>query len=281
MIKANYHTHSTFCDGKDTIPVMVENAVTKGFDHLGFSAHAPLLKRMYDFLIREDEIPIYIKEIEEVQQKYHEITLLKGLECDFIPEENKPFQFFKISHKLDFLIGGVHLVKPPHIEELWFIDGPDRQTFDDGLSLFFGGNIEKAVTQFWEQTFEMIETESFDIIAHLDKVKMHNQRRFFTEKENWYLKLVNHALELIQQKNLILEINSRGIYKGRCPDFYPSDYILQQAARKKIPCVISADAHKGDDLGQLYQESIDKLKSFGIMELVVFGNKEWEYNPMD
>ena len=280
MIKANYHTHSTFCDGSDSIAVIVEKAIEKGFNHLGFSAHAPLLKREYDFLIREEDISLYVKEIEEAQQKYPEITLLKGLESDFIPEENKSFQFFKTLHRLDFIIGGVHLVKPPHIDELWFIDGPERQIFDDGFFLFFNGNAEKAVTQFWEQTFEMIETESFDIIAHLDKIKMHNQGRFFTEKEGWYFKLVDHAIELIKQKNLILEINSRGIYKGRCPDLYPSDYILQQAAKKGIPCVISADAHKGDDLGQFYQESIDKLKNFGIVELVVFNNGEWKYDAI-
>ena len=281
MIKANYHTLSTFCDGADTIAAMVESAVSKEFDHLGFSAHAPLLKRMYDFLIAEDEIPLYVKEIEETQQKHPEITLWKGLECDFIPEGNKPFQYFKKQYELDFIIGGIHLVKPPHIEELWFIDGPNRQIFDDGLSLFFSGDIKKAVTQFWEQTFEMIETESFDMIAHLDKVKMHNQKRFFTEEEDWYLQLVNHALALVKQKNLILEINSRGIYKGRCPDFYPSDYILQQAAKKGIPCVISADAHKKDDIGQLYQESIDKLKSFGITELMVLCDNGWEYNAIN
>ena len=281
MIKANYHTHSTFCDGVDTIAVMVEKAVEKGFNQLGFSAHAPLSRNRYSFLIREEDIPLYLKEIEETQQKHPKITVLKGLENDFIPEESKPSQFFKTTYHLDFIIGGVHLIKPPHIDELWFIDGPERQTFDDGLSLLFNGNIKKAVTQFWEQTFEMIETESFDIIAHLDKVKMHNQKRFFTEKEDWYLKLVNHALMLIKQKNLILEINSRGIYKGRCPDFYPSDYILQQAAKKEIPCVISADAHKGDDLGQLYQESIDRLKNFGIMELAVFNNGEWKYDAMN
>jgi len=280
MIKANYHTHSIFCDGIDTIFVMVEKAIEKGFNQLGFSSHAPVLGRMYEFLILEKEIPLYIKEIEEAQQKYPEITILKGLENDFIPDNSKPFQNFKTQYGLDFIIGGVHLVKPPHIEELWFIDGPEQQTFDDGLFLFFDGNIKKAVTQFWEQTFEMIETETFDIIAHLDKVKMHNQKRFFTENEDWYLKLVNHALELIKQKSLILEINSRGIYKGRCPDFYPSDYILQQAAKKAIPCVISADAHKGDDLGQLYQESIDKLKSFGIMELMIFSKGEWVSNKI-
>jgi len=280
MIKANYHSHSTFCDGTDTIAVMVEKAIEKKFDQLGFSAHAPLLGRTYSFLIQEDKIHHYVKEIDKNQRKHPEIVLLKGLECDFVPKENKPFQYFKTFYNLDFIIGGVHLVKPPHTEKLWFIDGPVRQTFDDGLFLFFDGNTKKAVTQFWEQTFEMIETESFDIIAHLDKVKMHNQKRFFTEEEDWYLKLVNHALALIKRKKLILEINSRGIYRGCCSDFYPSDYILQQAGKKNISCVISADAHKGDELGLFYQESIDKLKKIGIKKLVFFENREWRLDPL-
>ncbi len=277
--KTNYHTHSVYCDGADTIEVMTEHAFRNGFDQLGFSSHAPLL-RMYDFLISEEEIPSYIQDIEKVQQKYPAIQLWKGLENDFVPGWNRPFQHFKTTYRLDFIIGGVHLVKPPHIEEFWFIDGPNRQTFDDGLSLFFNGNIERAVTQFWEQTFAMIETEKFDIIAHLDKIKMHNQKRFFTENEKWYLKLVDHAIDLIKQKDLIMEINSRGIYKGRCPDFYPSDYILRQAAKKEIPCVISADAHKGTDLGQLYQESLEKLKNLGIKELAALTSKGWSYEVL-
>ena len=39
MIKANYHTHTTFCDGKDTAEDIVKYAVSLGMTHLGFSGH--------------------------------------------------------------------------------------------------------------------------------------------------------------------------------------------------------------------------------------------------
>ena len=39
MLKTNYHTHSTFCDGKDTPEEMVKTAIEKGFDVIGFSGH--------------------------------------------------------------------------------------------------------------------------------------------------------------------------------------------------------------------------------------------------
>jgi histidinol-phosphatase (PHP family) len=176
---------------------------------------------------------------------------------------------------LDYIIGGVHLVKVPASNEIWFIDGPKRETYDHGIAHFFNHNIKKAVTCFWEQTFEMIENQQFDIIAHFDKIKMHNQGRFFTENEDWYIQLVNHAIELIIKKNLIVEINSRGIYRMRCKNFYPSDYILEKLAKAHVPMIISSDAHKAEELPLYYEEAKIKLRSFGIETLFVLENKKW------
>ena len=36
MIKSNFHTHSTFCDGKNTPEEMVEVAIEKKIDIWGF-----------------------------------------------------------------------------------------------------------------------------------------------------------------------------------------------------------------------------------------------------
>ena len=40
MILQNLHTHSTYCDGKNTISEMVDTAVKKGFSSIGFSSHS-------------------------------------------------------------------------------------------------------------------------------------------------------------------------------------------------------------------------------------------------
>ena len=39
MIRANFHTHSTFCDGRNTPQQMVDRALELGFVALGFSGH--------------------------------------------------------------------------------------------------------------------------------------------------------------------------------------------------------------------------------------------------
>ena len=37
----NYHTHTTFCDGKSTPEEIVLEAIRLGMDTIGFSGHAP------------------------------------------------------------------------------------------------------------------------------------------------------------------------------------------------------------------------------------------------
>lgn len=274
-MKNNFHTHCTYCDGKEPIENFVKKAVELGYDELGFSSHAPVPFEN-NFGIQEEEIPTYLKEIDSFRLQFPQLQLFAGLECDFIPGMTKDFSSYREHFNLDYVIGGVHLVCPENANELWFIDGSKREVYDDGLRQFFDMNVKKAVTRFWEQTFEMIETQSFDVLAHFDKIKMHNQNRYFTEDESWYQQLADHCVELIRRKQLIVEINTRGIYKGRCPDFYPSDYLLRQIAKHQLPMVISTDAHKSEELPMGYEEAMEHLKLFGIKYLMYIKNKQWE-----
>jgi histidinol-phosphatase (PHP family) len=278
-MKCNYHTHTHFCDGKENMRFFVEKAIELQFDHLGFSPHAPI-SNQYDFTLTQDEIPLYLNEVELYQKQYPQIKIFKGMECDFIQGVTQDFSYYKNNYHLDYIIGGVHLVNVPHSNDIWFIDGPKRAIYDEGIARFFNHDIKKAVTCFWEQTYQMIETQKFDIIAHLDKIKMHNQNRFFKEDEPWYIKLVDHAIELIIKKNLIVEINSRGMYRLRCDSFYPSDYILKKLAQEQTPVIISSDAHRAEELPLYYEEAKAKLRSFGFVSLSVFENKTWKLVKM-
>ena len=274
-LRTNYHTHSTYCDGKEPLSRFVETACSLGYDQLGFSSHSPVPFEN-DFGIHEENIPLYTSEIDNLQQQHPDIQLFKGLECDFIPGMTQPFSYYQKKYHLDYVIGGIHLVRAPNSNSIWFIDGPKREIYDQGLIRLFDGNIRKAVTQFWEQTFEMIETQHFDIIAHFDKIKMHNQDRYFTEDEPWYIQLVDHCIELIHRQHLIVEINTRGIYKGRCPDYYPSDYALRQISERDIPMVVSTDAHLSEELPLGADAAIHHIKPFGINHLMYINHQQWE-----
>ena len=75
--KVNFHTHSTFCDGKNTAEEMVIAALEKGFDALGFSGHCihPLNPEFYKpfddiWHMPSADISTYTKEIRRLQAEY-------------------------------------------------------------------------------------------------------------------------------------------------------------------------------------------------------------------
>jgi len=275
-MKCNYHTHSTYCDGKEPMEKFAAKAEELSFIHLGFSSHAPVDFRN-DFAIKEEQLPAYIAEIEEIQKKYPKISFFKALECDFIPEISTPFAYFKEKYQLHYIIGGVHLVGKATMSDLWFIDGSKQKVYDDGLEKLYNNNIRKAVTDFWEQTFEMIETEKFDIVAHLDKIKMHNQDRFFKEDEKWYRQLVMQTLDVIKPDGPIVELNVRGLYKKRINSSFPEIWIVKECKKRNIKMTVSSDAHMPSEISTLLAEGINILKYCGydkIYYLTKLGIKE-------
>ena len=74
MIKSNCHTHTTFCDGKNSAEEMTLAAIEKGFVTLGFSGHSPMYYEA-DWTMPKEKVSEYIKDIRRVKEKYADIIL--------------------------------------------------------------------------------------------------------------------------------------------------------------------------------------------------------------
>ena len=278
MINYNFHQHSLFSDGKAAPEEYVEQAVSLRFSSLGFSEHSPL---PFDtpFSLKKENINSYIDEIDRIKEKYSgDIKIYRALEIDFITGISENFEELKKVCKTDYAIGGVHLVRPENSgsEEIWFIDGPDRNIYDAGIENYFDGDIKKAVKTYFRQLNTMIDTQSFDVVAHFDKIKMHNQNRFFTESENWYVKLIDETLDLIKEKDLIVEVNTRGLYKKRSDSLFPDGDTLKKAINLDIPLIISSDAHKPEELNYYFDYAVEKLLGYGCNKVMYFNGNGWE-----
>ncbi len=267
----NLHTHSNFSDGKAGAEDVVIEAINQGLKVLGFSDHSPVPFEN-NFAIKKDEVHNYISTIKSLKEKYQDkIDIYCSMEMDFIPGIVKDFKKTKEELGLDYMIGSVHLVGND-IERLWFIDGSKVETYDEGLNNYFDGDIKKGVKTFFYQYNEMIETEEFDIVGHFDKIKMHNRNRYFLEDDKWYRDLLMETLTLIKEKSLIVEVNTRGIYKKRSSDFYPSTWTLPIMREMNIPVVISSDAHLPNELTLCFEEAEKALKAAGYRETMCFKN---------
>jgi len=288
MQNFNLHTHSVYSDGKSQPREIVEEAVRQGLTTLGFSEHSPL---PFDntFSVKSADMPSYMAEIAQLKEDFKDkIDIYCALEADYLTGVSEPFAVTKEKYHLDYLIGGVHLVVDPALrpfdrlraqgplaEQIWFIDGPKWEVYDEGLQKFFNGDIRRAVRRFYEQTNEMIEREPFDIIAHFDKIKMHNRERYFHEDEPWYRALAFETLDLIREKGLVMEVNVRGLYKKRYNGFYPSPWLMEEACKMGIPAIISADAHHFSELTLEFAAAEEALKQAGYRNVVNFKDGRW------
>lgn len=272
---SNFHTHSTFCDGAAEPQVVVESAINNGMQAIGFSSHAPVPFETAWAIKSTKELQRYAETIKNLKQNYSDkIEIYLGLECDYIPGITEDFANLKKWYNLDYIIGSVHLVKESVFEKIWFIDGP-IEGYEKGLKEIFESNALKAVTAFFHQTNEMIISQKPDIIGHLDKVRMYNKKRFFTEEEKWYKDLVLETLENIKKFNCIVEINTRGIYKKRTETPFPDHWIIRKCKELSIPVTISSDAHLPQELTYVFEETATFLKDVGYKEIAIIKQGTW------
>lgn len=276
MILSNFHTHTNYSDGKENAIEYCKKAIELGFHSLGFSDHAPV-PFPNSYSIQDGELQNYFDEVNDLRKQFEEqLNIYLSLEADYIPNASHSFDFFREESQLDYIIGSVHLVNNSENDRLWFIDGGDREVWKKGLQEIFGGDIKKAVRAFYEQTMEMIETQTPEVIGHLDKIKMHNKSEFFNEKDLWYQDLIHETLGLIKKHDSVLEINTRGIYKGRCKELFPTPDIILKAQKMGIPLMLSSDAHHPDEIDGAFPQAIGILKEIGIGELVEFTKQGWK-----
>lgn len=77
----NLHTHSVYCDGKNTLEEMCERATELSFDSIGFSRHANMF---YDSpFVKPHLIPEYLEKSKELKEKYEgRLEIFCGAEFD-------------------------------------------------------------------------------------------------------------------------------------------------------------------------------------------------------
>jgi histidinol-phosphatase (PHP family) len=260
------HNHSTYCDGKNSPAEMLQDAIKQSLTHFGLSGHAPVPFETEWSIKNIDVAREYITEIEKGIIEYPDLKIYKGLEADYIPGKSYSFDYFREELKLNYIIGSVHLVR--NNSGIWFIDGP-IEGYDRGLKKHYDKNFMAAMSQYYQQQMEMLEKENFEILAHCDKVLMHNNKRYVNESDDAHLQLLKDTLKMASEKDVWVEINTRGLYKGLHQDFYPGTYIFSFIKKEKIKIIKSADGHATDQIIKGFSELDKAISEFGIEDLVV------------
>lgn len=272
-----FHTHSTFCDGKASVEDVCKSAIRNDLSAVGFSSHAPV-PISTSWAMPFSELDAYITEIERCKDVFKgQLEVYRALEADFIGDgKSIPFAELRKLGQLDYIIGSVHLVQNPEQKGcLWFLDGP-AENYENGIAECFGGNAQMAVEQYYAQIQEMVLTQQPDVIAHMDKVVMNNKKGFFSEADAWYQEALEKTLQVIAACNTIVEVNTRGIYRGKYATWFPNAQVIRRCVELDIPLTVSVDAHHPDELKCGFDDALQAVKEAGGRMISVFEKDQWK-----
>lgn len=240
-MKTNYHTHTTFCDGKSTAEETVLAAIEKGFDVLGFSGHA-MHPFSSDWHIPSRSMESYCAEILRLKEKYRgTIDVKLGFEADFIPALTEPTFRNYAAFTPEFLIGSVHYIRT---RDAIFPVDHSLGALKDGIGRQFSGDAKKAVQAYFSAERDMLKKGGFSVIGHADLItKFQERERLFDESESWYLNELKATADEIKRAGVAAEINAGGVTRGYRTLPYPGERFLSLMRERGIPVIISSDAH--------------------------------------
>ncbi len=248
------HNHTSLCRHATGTPMQyVEEAIKNGCKYYGFSDHAPM-KFDPKYRMSLDQMETYEAWIKEAKEAYKdEIRVFLGYEIDYL---DGYIEDAVLKRECDYTIGSVHFLGK------WGFDNPE----------FIGGYKNQDIDLLWEQYFEairaMAKSALFDIVGHLDLLKIFK----FLPKTDVRI-LAKDALKAIKKSNMVVEINTAGFRKP-IGEQYPSLSLLEEIASYDIPITFGSDAHSPQQVGFGGDRAVELAKSLGYRKCAIFSNRE-------
>jgi histidinol-phosphatase (PHP family) len=273
---SSLHTHTLFCDGVDDVETMCRAAFEKRLQAIGFSAHGPVFRRagiQTDWHMSDERLKNYLDDVCCARSRWQgKLAIYLGLELDYIKGLRSALDQDITALDLDYIIGSVHYVTPPHGRP-FTVDGP-RGELEQGIQDGFCGDGEAMVHAYWDALAEMIALGGFDILGHADLVKKNNHDdRYFNIESGAYRQRLAETACAAASAGLVVELNTGGLNRKRISETYPSLSFLRLFREYNVPVLITADAHCAQDLDGHYETAQKTLIEAGYTEHVLFKGK--------
>ena len=255
----NFHTHTQYCDGRNTMQEIVEQAIKEGFRDLGFSPHSPVPIES-PCNMKKEEVASYLNEINRLKSLYgSKISIYASMEIDYLDSWGPSHEYFQ-KLPLDYRIGSIHFI-PSFMQENTYVDVDGSfENFKKKMSLHFNNDIVSVVKSFYTQSLKMINAGGFNIIGHFDKIGF-NAGMYSPgiENEKWYNDIVREVFDAIMDNRYIIEINTKAYETQH--RFFPNKKYFELIKKYKAPVIINSDAHFYELLNSGREIAMDYLNS--------------------
>lgn len=264
--KMNFHTHTTFCDGKNTPEEMVLAAIEKGFKALGFSGHS---YTYFDeaYCMSKEGVKEYQREIQRLKEAYApKIAVYCGVEQDFYSVE--PISDF------EYAIGSVHYIKKG--EQYLPVD-ERADIMERNIQELFCGDSYAYAKVYFETVAQVLKKTGADIIGHFDLLSKFNENEIFFDTESKrYCEYGIGAIEALIPYGKPFEINTGAIYRGFRKQAYPSVIFLKEIKKRGGKIIFSSDSHDCNSLGFCFKDMIKLAMEIGFQSTLIWTRKGFE-----
>ena len=276
MYYSTVHTHTTYCDGNNTAEEMILAAINKGMKTIGISTHGPLPFEV-KWSVANDKIQTYIDEIRYLKEKYEDkIEVLLGMELDYFIDTEFEHIDKSVLEQLDYTIGSIHYLGRYDDGKPWTVDG-HYENLLEGINTSYGGDIKKAVIDYYHHLSKMVEKYKPTVVGHMDLIKKNNKdNSLFNENDLWYKDAVCGFLDAVKNTDSVIEVNTGAIARGYMTEQYPSKWILEEIRLREIPITINSDAHSAENIACKFDEMYELLKDLGLDNIVYLSKNAWQ-----
>ena len=264
-IIADMHTHSEYShDSVCPIEDMCLAQIEKGTNVMAITDHADI----FDYCNYDIYTPIKkaYETVTKLNEKYRDkMVLLSGVEI------SEGFWFGEQSKKMrelcdyDVIIGSVHCVRYKDLTIAY-------------SKIDFSGLSQKEVYAYLDAYFDdvlaMLETEEFDILAHLTCPLRYITGKYKIEVDlKQYKEKINKILRIIIEKEIALEINTSS-YES-LNDFMPDKEIIEEYFNMGGRLItVGSDAHVTQNASAHFGKAIEFIKKTGFEHLYYFKERK-------
>lgn len=238
MTRRDLHTHTTFCDGKDTPEAMVQEAIRKNMTCIGFSGHS---YTFFDesYCMSQSGTEAYQREIRRLKSVYgNRIQILCGLEQDFYSTAS--------TDGFDYIIGSVHYLKAG---EHYIPVDESPEILKSAAKNYYGGDIYLLVEDYFSTVAQVVTKTGASIIGHFDLItKFNDQEPLFDESHPRYEAAWKKALDTLLLLQVPFEINTGAISRGYKALPYPAPRILGYIRDRGGKTIMTSDSHQKETL---------------------------------
>lgn len=234
----DFHTHTNYSDG-GFLKGMVQAADSAGLEGIGLTDHCTVSSREKPATVRSvygfnlDLTYERRRRAIEAQRDRDDLSveIYDGVEMDYDPRDETAIRDFLEEAGFDYAIGSVHAV-----------DGLNVQV-PSNFATLSEAERDAIVDDYFENLVALIESELFDVAAHIDLIERTPALRGRATMDHY-----ERVARALADSRTVPEINA-GRAVADMAIVHPAEPFLERLREYDVAVTVGSDSHRPDEIG--------------------------------